>query len=43
MDAEDVEEVEKPFILVVGLFFHNDSILWWLVKPPLPFYILDAI
>lgn len=26
MDAKDVEEVKKPFILVVGLFFHNDSI-----------------
>lgn len=25
MDAEDVEEVEKPFILIVGFFFHNDS------------------
>ena len=27
MDAEDVEEVEKPFVLIVGFFFHNDSIL----------------
>lgn len=33
MSEEDVEEVEKPLILVVGFFFHNDSILWGLVKP----------
>ena len=27
MGKEDVEEIEKPFVLVVvGFFFHNDSI-----------------
>ena len=34
MDAEDVEEMKKPFILVERFFFHNDSNLWGLVKPP---------
>ena len=43
MSKEDVKEVEKPFVLVVGFFFHNDSILWGLVKPPLPFYIKVVI
>lgn len=42
MSEKDVEEVEKPFVLIVGFFFHNDSILWGLVKPPLPYYLTIA-
>lgn len=33
MSEKDVEEVEKPFVLIVGFFFHNDSILWGLLSP----------
>lgn len=37
MHTKDVEKVKKPLILVIGFLFHNDSILWGLVKPPLPY------
>ena len=39
MNAKDVEEVEKPFILIVGLFFHNDSILMGDGEAPVTLYI----
>lgn len=39
MDAEDVEEVKKPFVLIVGFFFHNDSILMGDGDAPVTLYI----
>lgn len=38
MYEKDVEEIEKPFILIVGFFFHNDSNLWGVVSPSLPYF-----
>ena len=46
MDAKDVEEMEKPFVLVVGFFFHNDSILVGVGEAPvtlLLYYIISNI
>lgn len=39
MNAKDVEEVEKPFVLIVGFFFHNDSILVGVGEAPVTLYI----
>ena len=39
MNAKDVEEVEKPFVLIVGFFFHNDSNLMGDGEAPVTLYI----
>lgn len=43
MSEKDVEEIEKPFILIVGFFFHNDSILVGVGEAPVTWLLIFSV